>query len=95
MFLRMERKLTCGLSSSGRIEKTEVGFFVPHCEWLMDASAAVEWKRGARCDGSIPERSRRLYGRALPQSFDNNGLYRLRLFGHAFAAQAASFISWS
>jgi hypothetical protein len=23
------------------------------------------------------------------------GLYRLRLFGHAFAAQAASFISWS
>jgi hypothetical protein len=22
-------------------------------------------------------------------------VYRLRLFGHAFAAQAASFISWS
>ena len=22
-------------------------------------------------------------------------MYRLRLFGHAFAAQAASFISWS
>jgi hypothetical protein len=35
--------------------------------------------------------------RELHQLLVERGLrvYRLRLFGHAFAAQAASFISWS